>query len=181
MTQDYPCSTLEEKINSTDVSIIGVAHVKEFFKRHENFFYDKISCSDAIMLEQPVGGEFYDSKFFGELGMIAHKQKKRVYQADPVNTPSFCTDFMQGGLGFILISSFDVQAALGLYLFLGSIPGSGIRYWLTTEKNDATGDFTKIKNGYEFLMYGDTDYRNLMIAHGIEKICTETKNIKKLA
>lgn len=30
-------------------------------------------------------------------------------------------------------------------------------------------------------MYGDTDYRNLMIAHGIEKICTETKNIKKLA
>lgn len=145
MTQDYPCSTLEEKINSTDVSIIGVAHVKEFFKRYENFFYDKISCSDAIVLEQPVGGEFYDSKFFNELGMIAHKQKKKVYQADPVNTPSFCTDFMQGGLGFILISSFDIRTALGLYLFLGSIPGSSIRYWLTTKKTRTQESLQKPK------------------------------------
>lgn len=79
MTQDYPCSTLEEKINSTDVSIIGVNHEKEFFKRYENFFYDRISCSDAIVLEHSVGGKFYDSKFFNELGMIAHKQKKRIY------------------------------------------------------------------------------------------------------
>lgn len=65
--------------------------------------------------------------------------------------------------------------------FLGSFSGAVLRYipagFLAMKKSTAPDP----KNYYDILFYGETDYRNVMIAEGIDKISSEIKDVKNLA
>jgi len=190
--KDYPGSVLEEKVNSVDVKIIGVDHEYDFLKKHYSFFEEKISESDAIMLEQVIGGDFWDSDFFGGggLGGIAHSQRKKVYQADP-NTPlSLFVGFpVQTALGaalagYSIFNMYDIEKILpnlvnlgiGLYSFAGGLFGFCMRAKIKYEK------YGEAFYGLDdLLLYGQIDFRNVMIAEGIDKICHEIPEIKKLS
>lgn len=181
--KNYPCEVLEEKINSTSVSIIGISHDPDFMFEHESFFKEKISQSDAILLEcEP----YFRDGFFNEIGRIAYSQGKKVYNADPMSKATGRLDLIQGGLGFGLALSAGLLGELyaipvGLYFFLGSLSGAIVRYMpaglLAVKKSTAPDP----KNYYDILFYGETDYRNVMIAEGIDKISSEIKDVKKLA
>lgn len=181
--KDYPCEVLEEKINSTNVSIIGVSHDPDFMLEHESFFKEKISQSDAILLEHEP---YFKDGFFNEIGRIAYSQGKRVYNADPMSKATGRLDKIQGVLGFGLALSAGMLGELyalpvGLYFFLGSLGGTVLRYmsagFLAMKKSTVPDP----KNYYDILLYGETDYRNVMIAEGIDKISSEIKDVKKLA
>lgn len=173
----YPYSILEEKVNSVDISIIGVSHNLDFFMEHSKFFYNKVSNSDAIIMEQPVCGDFWDSEFFGSIGEIAHYKKKNIYQADPVTIVSSLLDASQGILGasMMLTGTLEMRM-LGMYLLLGSFPGSLSRYLLSRSP-----DSEDVNNKHDLLMYGNTDQRNVVIAGGIKKICSKVGGIKKVS
>lgn len=196
--KDYPHSVLEEKVNSTEVSIVGVSHDYDFLCDYKQFLEEKITESDAIMIEGTSGkfeglpGEEeevytwqYDS-FFGPISNIAHSQKKRVYQADPSTPTSFAMDMGQALFGAYTacVTSFNSLYALpiGVYLFSGSLIGTILRYLpLTFSQHKQGKKFLNVRNSYEWLLYGDTDHRNLKIAEGIDKVCSKVKDVKKLA
>lgn len=128
--KDYPCEVLEEKVNSTNVSIIGISHDPDFMFEYESFFKEKISQSDAILLEcEP----YFKDGFFNEIGRLAYSQGKRVYNADPMSKATSRLDRIQRGLGFGLALSACLLGELyvlpvGLYFFLGSFSGTVLRY-----------------------------------------------------
>lgn len=184
MARDYPCSTLEEKISSTDVSIIGVYHIEEFFFEYEDFFKDKVSRSDAVTLEEGKG-------FFEYVEELAYSQNKKVYKADPLTKVSGRMDHTQFacGLAMLFLGFFGSPAVAcsGAYLTLGTLVGSVFRYapfaYPSLKKAYKEKKFEKISlpNLWDVLLYGETDYRNIIMADGIEKICTKPEGLQKLA
>lgn len=117
--KNYPCEVLEEKINSTNVSIIGISHDPDFMFEHKNFFKEKIKQSDAILLEcEPC----LQDGFFNEIGRLAYSHGKRVYNADPMTKATSRLDKIQRGLGLGLALSADLLGQAyaipaGLYFF----------------------------------------------------------------
>lgn len=184
MTKDYPIPILEERINSVNVSIVGVEHTPKFSEEHFKFFEDKIKNSDAVVLEQPLGGDFWESDFFGDLGCIASWYNKKVYQSDPQKVLPTLIDLAQGTAGIYLmikgalINNYGyqgiIEAMLGSYMFLGSFTGKIMR---VNAKQD-----TGLNYGLDdLLLYGYTDYRDIKIAEGIKKICHKVKGLKKIS
>lgn len=188
---DYPYPLIKEKINDKDVCLVGVAHDYSFFKEHESYFEDIVSKHDAIVLEQSLGGDFWDSDFFGWIGDIAHSKKKRVYQADPMNWSIFELDAWAWWIGINLIfwsiaykprkkisrREFLIRSALigsGASMVFGTTP---MRIFTTEQNLEMVLEY----GIDDFLLYGETDYRNIKIAEGIERICNEVDYIKSLA
>lgn len=184
----YPRPPIKEKINGKDVSIAGVSHTPEFFWAYRMFFENLVSKHDAVILEESIG-DFWKDSFFGRIAGIAHTQKKRVYQVDPTNLPSEIVDATSCGAGAYLIldairkpkrkiSRRDFLkkiglAGIGALLFFGSLPGVVLRSKIDEESLCSYGVD-------DLLIYGNTDYRNIKIAEGIEKICHEVNDIEKI-
>ncbi|MBM3199820.1 hypothetical protein FJZ53_02695 [Candidatus Woesearchaeota archaeon] len=181
--KDYPCKVLEERINSTNVSIIGVSHDPSFFFQHREFLEEKIRQADALVLEcEP----YFPDGFFDQVGNIAYSQKKRVYHADPMNKFTQKIDKIQGGSGLgLAVSSIltgqTYALPLGLYFFLGNLFGGVVRYIPSGILAATKGTDPDPNNYYDILFYGETDYRNVMIAEGITKISSEINDVKSLA
>ncbi|GAG08118.1 unnamed protein product, partial [marine sediment metagenome] len=182
MKENYPCSRLEEKVNSVDVSIIGVEHTKEFFEKYKSFLEEKISQADAVILEDVIGGNFWDHEFYRKIGEIASSQQKKVYQTDTIRRLPGFVDLLQEVAGVsLIVLGFSVGllgfglgslggTSLGVYLFLGSHDGRALRYLIHK------GSHYGLDN---LLSYGYTDYRDATIADGIDKLCHENDGIKK--
>ncbi|MBL7100599.1 MAG: hypothetical protein ISS23_01450 [Nanoarchaeota archaeon] len=182
--KDYPLSILEAKVNSVDVTIIGIRHKAKFFEKYKYFFEEKISHSDALILEDS-GKKFWEGKnCFRKIGKIAQYHKKKVYHADSNKCLSAVIDLMQGVQGIALIAvgvklgilgnsmSTLGYASVGTYLFFGSLPGRIVRY-ICHGKNAKYG----LDN---LLLYGHDDYRETLIAGGINKLCRKNKGLKKI-
>lgn len=182
---------IQKKIKNSNVEIIGVWHAKRFFNEQQEFYERKINESSGIVLEQSIGGEFWECEFFDKLGEIAYKKKIPIYQADPINEVALIdyhhslTSVFGGilmGIGFyknarkmiskkITRKEFFKNAGLnfsGASIFCGS-------FW----------PYAYLKNELEqspeidVLVYGQTDWRNIKIAEGINKIC-EKENLEKI-
>ncbi len=191
----YPFKTLERRINGKEVSIVGVLHVKPFFVAYEEYFDTVIQSHDAVVLEQPVGGEFWQQSFFKYIGKLARKHKTKVYLADPTNLATHDSDKIYGYLGILMMVAKSGELLVrqkmqklsrrnflkcglwiggGVSLALGSFDGLMLRGRMLGL--DHIADF-----GWDdILLHGETDYRNIKIAEGLIKICDEVKDIKNL-
>ncbi|KHO46993.1 MAG: hypothetical protein QJ16_C0008G0002 [archaeon GW2011_AR1] len=179
MRKGYPHQLITKKIKETDVEIIGVEHNFEFFEAYKSFYEKKINSSDAIILEQPFNCEFWETDFFSQLGKIAYKKNIPIYQTDPING----------------IAQVDAVIPLSTILGVGLLKES-----LTSKKEITRRNFLKrvalfsvgtsityesfvpnaIINGgsYPFpnvFSYGQTDWRNVKIAKGLEKVLKKEK------
>ena len=201
--ENYPYKILNERISGKDVSILGVKHTLEFYDRYKDFFKDFTSKYDAFVFEQPYKGDFWLSPFFEEIGNLISGTGKRIYQADPINqnTNDFDIDSFYGGIFLMLEGlvgpnlrnyvrkrinpnfkekktsrrNFLKRAACagaGASLAFGSFPGFLAR--------SLYGDNLYGYGVDDILTYGETDYRNIKIAEGIEKICMNINDIKNL-
>ncbi len=184
--KDYPYELLEEKVKNTSVRIVSVAHTLDFFLEHKHFLDNQIKESDAIMLE----GNYYTLEecysLFRNLGDIARRENKKVYQADPRTKKTGCLDFLQTGLGLYMALSTKLLdhsygVPLGLYLLSGSLVGMLIRHIPRVISDIKKNKPVSVSNNYEALLYGETDYANIMIAEGVSKIISSIKDVKKLA
>ncbi|MBU4501152.1 MAG: hypothetical protein KKA79_01055 [Nanoarchaeota archaeon] len=193
---DGGMSILEQKVNSTDVKLIGVEHTSEFFDKYEPFYQNEVLKSDALVLEQPIGAEFWNYPFFDEISNIAHDMKKPIYQSDPGTSKNLSMDMTQTSLGIILsysalftmfIGAISFGAGLipfgiGAYAWLGGMSGTAFRNrMLDGPVRDLKDD--ELAPGFtsDIIFYGMTDYRNIMISKGIEKICDKRPSIDNLA
>ena len=188
---DYPYPPLKETVFGTEVSILGVEHNSEFFEQYQHFFIEFIAQQDAVVLEQVVGGNFWNSNFFREMGRIAESLGKRVYQVDPATTVnSRFIDDLTGIAGLILLykglekmnkekmsrRNFlkgGVQIAAGTSLVGGTYLGDVLISGLSPENIEEY----MVK---EKFTYGDCNYRNIVIAEGLERICKEVLDIQKI-
>jgi hypothetical protein len=189
--KEYPMEIIPKKIKDSNVEIIGVWHTKRFFNEYKEFYERKINESSGIVLEQSVGGEVWECEFFDKLGEIAYKKKIPIYQTDPINKIALidCNNPLTSVFGGILMGMGFYKNArkiiskkitrkeffknVGLNFFGASIfYGSFWPYAYLTTK---VGQSPKI---YLFA-YGQTDWRNIKIAEGIDKIC-EKENLKKI-
>jgi len=187
---NYEYPRIKEQVHGKELSILGVAHTERFFHRHKSFFEEFVENNDAVVLEQVLGGDFWEDKsFFNKVGELARRQGKRVYQVDPVRWSHLIFD--AGGLitsGFLIgkgIKSLDkdfsrrgalkflAQSAIGTSLFLGSLFGK----WATFSLSPA------IVMSYGFddqIEYGSTDYRNIVIADGLDKLCRTVEDVERI-
>lgn len=174
----YPYEIINKKIKNSKVELIGVKHDFDNFKKYETFFIEKIKSSpEGIVLEQSVGWNFWESEFFGELGEIAYKNNINIYQADPTNQSTshldivlpFASPYLMvfGGLGGSLI---------GANLIAGSLIGVGTNILIYVKLNKLNKIDDTIRG---LITYGETDWRNIKIAQGIEKIVGK-ENSEKL-
>lgn len=189
---NHPPTVLEERVNSTDVSIIGVVHDLDYFKKYRQFFENKISESTTIMIEG-LHKEFWeyeegDELFFNRIGEIAHSQNKKIYQADPRHSMDQSLDILlsmegaflvlEGLLGLIKHYPLEYNftfLGIGLPLLLGSMYTKIGRVGYSCIKNKLI-KYTLT----DAISYGRTDYRDLKIAEGIDKICNKIEGIEKL-
>jgi len=187
MKENYPFSVLEEKVNSVDVSIIGVEHTAKFFEEYKSFFEEKISQADSVVIEGVSAGNFWEFEFYKRIGEIAKSQQKSVYMADTLKALPASIDIVQGIAGVTLIylgatgilreiSGQDMNLlsnignlSIGAYLFFGSVLGRVVR-------EIRMGSHYGLDN---ILLYGYHDYRDTVIASGINKLCNENNGIKK--
>ncbi len=203
MTKQPSLLTLEEKVASKSVKIVcDVKHTKDFFRKHHRFFKGVIAESDAVMLEQPSINFWEEEDFFGPVGEIAYSQNKRVYQADPITFLSYIMDLGVFGVGLHLLVSYLLTplilrkrkpkqeitrreflkklgkklgiGALGSSLVVGSPVGQGVSEHCLPKK-------VLTEYGAEdMLTYGNCDYRNIVIAEGIEKVCSCVADLNSL-
>ena len=171
---DYPEKILEEKINGLNLRIIGVAHTRKFYKKHEDFFRKQIGNSPAIFLED--GPEGFTHEFDEEVAKVSQETNKPIYIPEPSNILHNVLDTAQLGVGVYLAGSYLRKpkemsrrnflkkggvTLLGLYLAWGSfIPRSYV------EK--AIGD-ENVKWD-DALQYGTVeDYRNIVAAENLDR------------
>ena len=83
---NYKYPRISEIVNGKKLAIWGVEHTREFFNQYKPLFINFVKDNDAIVLEQMVGVNFWESKgkLFEDLGELAREQGKKVYQVDPV-------------------------------------------------------------------------------------------------
>jgi hypothetical protein len=185
----YPHEIIKKQVGNSKVELVGVTHTSEFFNSHRKFYERKIEESpEGIILEQPINFEFWekpgDNRFYSHLGEIAYRNKINVYQTDPINIKSTVIDYSLFLPGTELLSKGTSKKSikmtrkeflkrLGLSFSGASIVyGSFIPYAYV---KTLVGEIPKV----DFFSYGGTDWRNVKIAEGIEKIC-EKENPKKL-
>jgi hypothetical protein len=182
----YPFPPFVKRVKDKRVSVIGIEHTIEFYLEHDQFFDEIVRQNDALILEQPYGGEFWEDLFWGSIAVLSHDQNKRIYQADSCNESIYYLDVPSGALGSLAAAVYFLDknkmsrrgflkaacGALGGDLFLGTILGMKIRH-------KALGDDSPLAK--EQLFMGATDYRNIKIAEGVEKICNEADDIQNIA
>ncbi len=204
--EDYPCACIEDKIDNTDITILGVQHVEPFLLQHYSFLQSQINKADAVVLEQVVGGSSVTDSFFGHLAMIAIP--KPVYVVDPINTALFFTDRVLGFLGLCIMLTSPMRYATRFVAkkvfkgkeskkaptrreFLGSLFKSAAIFGAGTSLfsgslsslslKDAISPNMVLNYGVEdVLSYGSIDFRNIIIAEGLNKIITTQKEKKIL-
>ncbi len=184
---------LEEIVNGKRVTIIGIYHTPEFVQPNLPYLEEQISSHDAVLLEQPVGVDFWDEESdFYPYGRIAHSQDKKVYQADPISPELYKTDTLlsltgilagTAGCGLSIYSKATcsrrgfiasmLTMGFAASMLSGSRPGFMIKYLISRNLGDRYGID-------DFLSYGTVDYRNLSIARGIKSICNEIKGLTSL-
>ncbi|MDP2908572.1 MAG: hypothetical protein Q8N77_02080 [Nanoarchaeota archaeon] len=169
------------------MKIVGVEHNPEFFDKHQQFLEKMITQSDAVMLEGITNGHFWQDigGFSGSLSDIACSQQKKIYQADPRTMKTTYIDAAQTAVGlYFMFSPGELSPLytlpLALYLTSGTLLGIILRYSPKAIASLKKGTEMSISNNYETLLYGETDYANVMIAKGISKISQKSKNVKKL-
>ncbi|MDH5677919.1 MAG: hypothetical protein OEZ55_03670 [Nitrospinota bacterium] len=181
------------------LSLVGILHSKEEFKKNEAEFERMIKPYSAVMLEQPLWYvDFsYDQSSFGQLAAIAMKMNKKVYIADPFDARVLAADaaFAFGGLSMLVKSSIDLgkysfgkkpeglsrrglilragMLALGLPMFFGSLPGLDLRSAMDKESAYTYGLDDK-------MTWGSKDWRDLWIAMGIEKVLSDVKELNTM-
>lgn len=186
---DYPMFADKETVNGKEFTIIGVVHTPEFFSLHESFFEKKVVESDAVILEGVVVGEFWEDSFFGKVGEVAHSEQKRVYQIDPLTLANFSIDFI--GIPVACISGIVHElrnSKTGRRGFLKKIGKIGLYYYLLSEtlggviaKDSVNKDIIIKYDVEDVLSFGLTDYRNVAIADGIDRLSREDDGIRKIA
>lgn len=186
---DYSYPVRENIIDDTEVVHIGATHVIETFGRFQDFYEDCIDSADAVVVEDPAGMDFYDSPFFGSLGMIAAGQGKNVYEVDPSNFYTFTSDIGLAGYGSsnILLEGFDAlngggmddaaAAFAGAYIAYGTLFGHELRFrgerMVKDEKLHVGDSHTMEYSLKDKIQWGEVDWRNIMMAENIETICEE--------
>ncbi len=176
---DYPEYAMKESINGKEITIIGVQHTPEFLNSHKSFFEDRVAESDVMVLEQSIGGEFWESPFFGAVGKIAHSKQKRIYQIDPLTMQSGLIDIF--GIPTICISGIVHELRnekTDRRKFLKKIGKIGVYSYLLSGTFPAK--MSIIYGSEDIYSYGLTDYRNVMIADGIERLSRQTDGIRKI-
>ncbi len=186
---EYPLFADKETVNGKEFTIIGVQHTPEFFNSYKSFFKKRVAESDAVILEQSVGSEFWKSSFFGKAGEAARAEQKRVYQIDPVTLANFSIDT----IGIPVACVFGIVHELrdsktGRRDFLKKIGKIGLYSYLLSGTLELSSVKASIdeeivsKYGMEdVLSYGWMDYRNVSIADGIDRLSRETDGIRKIA
>lgn len=188
---DYKYPRISERINGKELAIWGVEHTREFFNQYKPLFEDLVRDNDVVVLEQMVGGDFWESNFFGRVGELARGQGKKVYQIDPVGLGNFLLDlgttFAGGALIYNGVRGSKSQEkttrrnflkrmgklALGLPLVAGGLPGRLLLENLTTDISVSYGVDDQ-------LGYGSCDYRNIVIAEGLARICNEVRDVSRI-
>jgi hypothetical protein len=189
---DYKYPRISETVNRKELAIWGVEHSYEFFYRHRALFRDFVRNNDVLVLEHPPGANFWEVEgFFDSLGELAREQGKRVYEVDPLEWENLFLDVGTGFVGGILayksIRKLTSPAkttrrnflkalpllALGVPLIMGSWP---IRFF-----QDRFTDKISVNYGIDDTVgYGSDDYRNIVIAEGLDRICHEIDDIKNI-
>ena len=178
---EYPFIPQVHEIKGTKVELIGVEHTKKYFEKFEDFYNEKISESDSVILEQTLGSNFWqENTFFGNLSKIAYEKDLSIYQVDPVN-------FSASVVGLSIYTSLILYANnisnnenLSNFMhtfnqlgsFLGACLFSGIDKKINSKKN-------KLEKYRSIFTLGLIDWRNIHIANGIEKICAK-ENLNNL-
>ena len=186
----YPYPPIRETINGKDISIVGVVHEPGFFDQYRLFFKGVVSQHDVIVFEGGAGIDFWQySGVYAQAGAIAYSQKKRVYQFDPSNWAVGLLDTGQCAFGLWLIISAissttnkvsrraflkkSIAGMGGASLVLGSYPGILLRGLISTQGLIGYGID-------DLLTYGKTDFKNIMVAHGIDRLCHEVYDFDSL-
>ena len=188
LIEEYPHDIAEYKLHGKQVYIVGVSHIIPFYYQHIDLFDELTHINDALVLEQPIGGEFWHSSFFNKLGNLANSYKKKVFVADPANIDSWYFDsYVVGslGLGMMItgpISMFFggslleglIMAGIGTHLFSRAAPIQMLDETIYgfEEKKFRIIDYLS----YDWLI----DYRNLKIAEGIDKICRTENSVSSV-
>jgi len=165
---------IELKVNGKYLTLVGSNHGKfsfskcgesDFLKR--KYFYEGlIDESDIVVLEQPVGGEFYeDISFFAKLGLIAYDSNKEIYIIDPNNVRA-------NNLQKFLCENFEKDGKLPLEIHEGFT--GKVSYERYKKDHPFEGYIDYLNNIGEFyfkIAHGINDWRNVVIAKGLaEKI-----------
>lgn len=187
---DYIYPIMSETINKKELTILSVKHDKLFFYQHKPFFESFVRANDAIVLEQTVGGDFWQSDFFGSIGELVKKEGKKIYQVDPVGWGNVLYDLGTGLVGtYLCVSAMTlksqkeikrrdflkkmVQLSAGISLVAGSLPTKVIEIDLDPNVPLSYGLDDE-------LGYGVHDYRNIVIASGLDRICHEVEDLNKI-
>lgn len=183
--QKYPYPIIKETISRRELTILGVSHTKEFFDYYNQLFEDFVDKNDAIVLEQIAGGDFWeDNGFFGTISELARKRSKKIYQVDPVSSGNIILELgvaIGGSLmlpkaGRFSMSRRDAlkrlgRTAIGFSLIFGSLPMQITKDALTQDYSYGIDDL---------LLYGSSDYRNIVIATGLERLCKELPGVRTI-
>ncbi|RJQ15932.1 hypothetical protein C4573_07315 [Candidatus Woesearchaeota archaeon] len=187
----YPYPRIPETIHGKELTILGVEHKPEFFQQYQPMLEDFVKSHDAIVLEQTVGGNFWESGFYGSIGELARKQGKKVYQVDPLGWKPIFLDVVNAGIGLALLYQLITgsksaetttrrnflkkmcQFAVGVPLLAGTLAVRNVQSILALD--------TTIHYGIDdALGYGLQDYRNIVIAEGLIRLCQEAEDFHTL-
>jgi hypothetical protein len=181
---------IKETVNGKEVSILGVTHIDKFFNLYESKLNSYVTNKDALVLEgSPPKGFWEEEGFFNKMGEIARKQEKKVYRVDPLNKNLARVEGATWALGPTLIylgfrnpkkeiSRRDFLKRLGLItagsqITLGNLSSAAV-------KGALNSDIVFNYGIEDLIQYGTTDYRNIVIADSLERICHKDNDIEKL-
>ncbi len=190
----------ENTVDGTAVVHVGAQHTMDEFREHEAFYAEAIGAADAVMMEDPVGAHFYetydDPHFFASVGELAADQDKPVYETDPHTGLSTLVDvaLVPAGAGTAAWNAWELlhgggmddlaTGALGAYVLYGTLGGHIVR---------AAGEMAMKEEEYtpddaawtdyslnDWLQWGETDYRNVMMADNTVQICRAEDDLDTL-
>lgn len=183
----------ENQVGDVGVVHIGAQHTMDEFNEYEDFYAAVIGAADAIMVEDPVGTHFYeeygDPHFFSSVGELAADQDKPVYETDPHTAVTTLTDFgiIPVGVGSMVWQGWELlngggmddvaTGLLGAYAVYGTLGGHLMR--ANAEQAMTDGEYDLEDAGFimyslnDWLQWGETDYRNVMMADNTVTICQE--------
>ncbi len=189
---DYKYPRIPVTVNGKELAIWGVEHTREFFNCFKSLFEEFIGNNDCVVLEQPVGADFWETDFFfGDIGELVREQGKKMYQVDPVTWGNLLLDLVTIGIGGRLVykgakgskSPEKIsrrgflkrlgQLAIGVPLVWGSWPTRLLQDYLTIAISVSYGVDDQ-------LGYGTDDYRNIVIAEELDRICREVESVRKI-
>lgn len=194
MPTDYPYPIIERSLYGRTVSLLGCRHTKEFFDEYQSYFKQALQQTDALIMEQSFNLDFWEAEFFGKLGRIANQRRIPVYIVDPLSEQMGVTDIHLFAPAALLVGATSANIAQqavkrtltrrsflrnallglgGLSLAAGSLGGLIARGALDDEALQQYGID-------DVLAYGATDFRNIQIAEGLERISRDVPGLQSL-